>query len=214
MTITKIRVILADDHAIFRQGLRALLQNEREMEIVAESSTGHGTVQLVEQHRPDVVVMDIGMPDMNGLQATTLIHSRFPDARVLILSMSGDEETVEQAIDAGISGYLVKDTVADELISAIREIHRGNAYFSPSISRILLEQKRNAPRARSDDGLTQREIQILQFVADGRTTKEIAHFLGISSKTVDNHRQQIMTKLNIHDMVSLTRYALSKGLVR
>lgn len=214
MTSTKIRVILADDHAIFRQGLRALLQNEREMEIVAESSTGHGTVQLVEQHRPDVVVMDIGMPDMNGLQATTLIHSRFPDARVLILSMSGDEETVEQAIDAGISGYLVKDTVADELISAIREIHRGNAYFSPSISRILLEQKRNAPRARSDDGLTQREIQILQFVADGRTTKEIAHFLGISSKTVDNHRQQIMTKLNIHDMVSLTRYALSKGLVR
>jgi DNA-binding NarL/FixJ family response regulator len=214
MTVEKIRVLLADDHAIFREGLRALLERSTDIQIVGESSTGSETVQLTKKLTPDIVVMDIGMRDLNGVQAASLIHTWNESVKILILSMLSDEESIEQSIKAGASGYLVKDAIAVELITAIRELKRGNAFFSPSVSKILLDQKRNSNGGKKPDSLTFREKEILQYIADGKTTREIADALSISSKTVDNHRQAMMAKLDIHDQVTLTRYALSKGIVK
>jgi DNA-binding NarL/FixJ family response regulator len=158
--------------------------------------------------------MDITMPGLNGLQATSLIKSQHPDIGILVLSMSGDEESIDQAIQAGVNGYLVKETAASELLAAIRELRKGNAFFSPSVSKVLLERERGASDRLSPGSLTYREKVIIQLIADGKTTKEIGGILNISPKTVDKHRQQIMEKLDIHDVASLTRYAITKGIVR
>ena len=208
-----ISVLLADDHTIFREGLRALLGADEGIRIVGEAANSTDAIELATTLKPEIVVMDIMMPDFNGLQATIHILRRAPSVKVIVLSMSSDEEFVAQAIAAGVRGYLVKQTAANELLSAIREVHRGNAFFSPAVSRVLLETHQYAP-ARKPVGLTVREREVLQLVAAGKTSKEIAFQLCISVKTVDKYRGQIMDKLNIHDVAGLTRHAVLKGILK
>lgn len=215
----KITVILADDHTVVRQGLRALLQAEEDVEVVGESDNGRQAVQMVRKLMPDVVVMDIAMPLLNGLDATRQIAREMPSTKVLILSSYSDDEYVHQLTEAGATGYLVKQTAANDLLKAIREAKKGNAYFSPSISRRLLDHYREAvlngsPLRRNGDSLTCRESEVLQLITEGRANKQIAGDLGISIKTVEKHRQQLMNKLNIHDVAGLTRYAISKGIIK
>ena len=214
----KIRVLLVDDHTVVRQGLRALLEAEPDITVVGEAETGRQAVQLAKKHLPEVVVMDIAMPMLNGLEATRQIIKEVPRAKVLMLSSYSDDEYVEQLTEAGAAGYLLKQTAATDLIKAIREANKGNAFFSPAISRRLLQHCRDAftnpglTQKRSNP-LTSRESEVLQLIAEGRANKQIAAELCISIKTVEKHRQQVMNKLNIHDVAGLTRYAISKGIV-
>jgi DNA-binding NarL/FixJ family response regulator len=214
----KITVLLADDHIVVRQGLRALLVAEEDIEIVGEADNGREAVQLVKKFLPDVVVMDIAMPVLNGLEATRQITRAVPSTKVLVLSSYSDDEYVQQLTEAGAAGYLVKQTAANELLKAIREAHRGNAYFSPAIAKRLRDHCRNAlaggqPLRRRTDYLTAREAEVLQLIAEGRANKQIAAELCISIKTVEKHRQQVMNKLGIHDVAGLTRHAIAKGII-
>jgi DNA-binding NarL/FixJ family response regulator len=214
----KINVLLADDHTVVRQGLRSLLAAEEDIEIVGEAETGRQAVQMAKKLLPDVVVMDIAMPLLNGLEATRQITKELPSIKVLILSSYNDDEYVQQLTEAGAVGYLIKQSAANDLLKAIREAHKGNAFFSPSISRRLLERYRQAfatgqPVRKTAEHLTSRESETLQLIAEGKANKQIAAELCISIKTVEKHRQQVMNKLNIHDVAGLTRYALSKGII-
>jgi DNA-binding NarL/FixJ family response regulator len=214
----KIRVILAEDHTVVRQGLRALLAAEDDIEIVGEAENGRQAIQLVKKLLPDVAVIDIAMPVLNGLEATRQITRTVPSTKVLILSSYSDDDYVHQLTEAGAAGYLVKQTAANELLKAIREAHRGNAYFSPSIAKRLRDHCRAAfvsgqPVHRRSDYLTTREAEVLQLIAEGRANKQIAAELCISIKTVEKHRQQVMNKLGIHDVAGLTRHAISKGII-
>lgn len=213
-SVKKIKIILADDHTIFREGLRALLENEHDIEIIGETSNGANAVELAREKKPDVIVMDITMPELNGLLATSKIKSFRPETGVVILTMSEDEELVEQAIQAGVNGYLVKETASSDLLAAIREVNKGNAFFSPSVSKVLLAKKQNILTPGSVPQLTFREKEVLQLIAGSKTNKEIGVLLNISPKTVDGHRQQIMEKLDIHDIAGLTRYAIQKGFLK
>jgi DNA-binding NarL/FixJ family response regulator len=212
--LKKITVTLADDHAIFRQGLKALLEAERDIEVIGEASNGREAIELVMEKAPDVVVMDITMPDITGIQAADIIKTRLSAAKIIILSMYGDEEYVDQAIQSGVDAYLVKDTVAGELIKAIREVVKGNAFFSPSVSTILRDRQKRQLEHDNPGELTLREKEVLQFVTAGKTSREIGEILNISPRTVDKHRQQVMEKLDVRDIAGLTRYALGKGLIR
>lgn len=214
----KIKVLLADDHTVVRQGLRALLEAEPDITVVGEAETGRLALRLTLKLLPDVVLMDMAMPLLNGLEATRQIIKEVPATKVLILSSYSDDEYVHQVTEAGAAGYLLKQTAATDLIRAIRECKSGNAFFSPAISKRLLEQCREAfmrgvPAATRTDRLTSREAEVLQMVAEGKINKQIAAELCISVKTVDKHRQELMKKLNIHDVAGLTRYALSKGII-
>ncbi|SDS41138.1 response regulator transcription factor [Opitutus sp. GAS368] len=214
----KTTVLLADDHTVLRQGLRALLAAEPDMEVVGEADNGRQAVQLVQKFLPDVVVMDIAMPLLNGLEATRQITREVPSTRVIMLSSYSDDEYVEQLTDAGAIGYLLKQTAATDLLKAIREAKQGNAYFSPAISRRMLDHYRQAfmsgqPIRKAGESLTSRECEVLQLIAEGKTNKQIAAELCISIKTVEKHRQQVMNRLNIHDIAGLTRYAIAKGLI-
>jgi len=214
----KIKVLLVDDHTVVRQGLRVLLEAEQDIAIVAEAETGRQAVQLARKHSPDVIVMDIAMPNLNGLEATRQILKETPNAKVLVLSSYGDDEYVHQLTEAGAAGYLLKQTAATDLIKAIREARKGNAFFSPSISKRLLDHYREAflrgvPVKKRTDLLTSRESEVLQLIAEGKPNKQIASDLCISIKTVEKHRQQLMNKLNIHEVAGLTRYAISKGVI-
>lgn len=214
----QIKVLLADDHVVVRQGLRALLMSEEDIEIVGEADNGRQAMQLVKKLMPDVVVMDIAMPVLNGLEATRQITRGAPTTKVLILSSYSDDEYVQQLTEAGAAGYLVKQTAANELVKAIREAHKGNAFFSPSIAKRLRDQCREAfvsgqPVKRRSDYLTTREAEVLQLIAEGRANKQIAAELCISIKTVEKHRQQVMNKLGIHDVAGLTRHAIAKGII-
>ena len=214
----KITVLLADDHTVLRQGLRALLVAEADIEVVGEADNGRQAVQLVRKFLPDVVVMDIAMPLLNGLEATRQITREVPSTRVIMLSSYSDDEYVEQLTDAGAIGYLLKQTAATDLLKAIREAKQGNAYFSPAISRRMLDHYRQAfmsgqPIRKAGESLTSRECEVLQLIAEGKTNKQIAAELCISIKTVEKHRQQVMNRLNLHDIAGLTRYAIAKGLV-
>src|SRR5881396_1875009 len=215
----KITVLLADDHIVVRQGLRALLVAEGDIEIVGEADNGRQAVQLVKKLLPDVVVMDIAMPILNGLEATRQIVRTVPSTKVLVLSSYSDDEYVQQLTEAGAAGYLVKQTAANDLLKAIREAHKGNAYFSPAIAKRLRDQCRQAfahsghPVRKRTDYLTTREAEVLQLIAEGRANKQIAAELCISIKTVEKHRQQVMNKLGIHDVAGLTRHAISKGII-
>ena len=216
--MAKIRVLLVDDHTVVRQGLRVLLEAEPDITVAGEAETGRQAVQMTKQLRPDVVVMDIAMPTLNGLEATRQIIKEVPAAKVLILSSYNDEEYVHQLTEAGAAGYLLKQTAAAELIKGVREARKGNAYFSPAISKRLLDHYRSAflkgaPVRKRTDFLTSRESEVLQLIAEGRPNKQIAAELCISIKTVEKHRQQVMNKLHIHDVAGLTRYALSKGII-
>ena len=213
----KISVLLVDDHTVVRQGLRALLSAEEDMEVRGEAENGRQAVQLAKKLLPDVIVMDVAMPLLNGLEATRQINKALPNAKVLVLTSYGDDDCVAQMMDAGAAGYLIKQTAANDLLKAIREVYRGNAFFSPAIARRLRDQCREAfttgqsPRKATE--LTSREGEVLQLIAEGFSNKQIASELSISIKTVEKHRQQVMNKLNIHDVAGLTRYAISKGMI-
>ena len=213
-----IRVVLADDHTVVRQGLRTLLEAEEDISVVGESENGHQAVQLAKGLQPDVIVMDIAMPSLNGLEATRQITRESPAPRVLILSSYSDDEYVQQLTEAGASGYLVKQSAGPDLVKAIREAKKGNAFFSPIISRRLLDHHRRASSAgqplKKGSVLTPREMQVLQLIAEGHANRQIADKLCISIKTVEKHRQEVMNKLDIHDVASLTRYAVSRGIVQ
>ncbi len=214
----KIRVILADDHVVVRQGLRALLSAEDDIEIVGEADNGRQAVQLVRKLSPDVALIDIAMPVLNGLEATRQITKGCPSTRVLVLSTYGDDEYVQKLVGAGAAGYLVKQSAANDLLKAIRETHRGNSFFSATVARNMRNLRadglngENAP-ARQEDALTTREAEVLQLIAEGMANKQIAAELGISIKTVEKHRQQVMNKLGIHDVAGLTRFAITKGII-
>jgi DNA-binding NarL/FixJ family response regulator len=213
----KITVILADDHTVVRQGLRALLETEQDMSVVGEAENGRQAVQMTKRLQPDVIVMDIAMPSLNGLEATRQVNRESPKTKVLILSSYSDDEYVQQLTDAGAAGYLVKQTAAQDLVAAIREAKKGNAFFSPAISKRLLEHYRatigKPPSEKKTTKLTPREMEVLQLIAEGLANKQIAGELFISIKTVEKHRQQLMNKLDIHDVAGLTRYAISKGVI-
>jgi DNA-binding NarL/FixJ family response regulator len=214
----KIRVLLADDHTVVRQGLRALLESEPDIAVIAEAETGRQAMDLANNLQPDVVIMDIAMPQLNGVEATRQITRETPGVKVLILSSYDDDEYLQQLTEAGARGYLVKQTAAADLVKAVHEVWRGDSSFSPSISKRLLDHCREAfiqgkqPHEQINT-LTAREAQVLQLIAEGRANKQIAGDLSISIKTVEKHRQQLMNKLNIHDIAGLTRYALQKGVI-
>ena len=214
----KITVLLVDDHTLMRQGVRALLQAQSDIAIVGEAGTGRQAVERTKVLKPDVVVMDIAMPLLNGLEATRRILKQNPSSRVLILSSYGDDEYVHQLTEAGAAGYLLKDSAVTDLVKAIREAHQGRSYFSPPIARRLMEHfrerlVRGVPVRKRTDLLTPRETEVLQLIAEGKANKQMAGELGLGIKTIEHHRQQVMKKLNIHDIATLTRYALSKGIV-
>jgi DNA-binding NarL/FixJ family response regulator len=213
----RISVLLVDDHEVVRQGLRALLGAEEDMEVVGEAENGRQAVRLAGEMRPDVVIMDVAMPMLNGLEATRQIVRSLPETRVLVLSTYGQEDYVRQVTRAGAAGYLIKHTAADELLKAIRQVHDGNAYFSPGITQSLRERGRESVERETDSttavALTSREAEVLQLIAEGFANKQVASELGISVKTVEKHRQQVMNKLKIHDIAGLTRYAVHNGLV-
>lgn len=214
----KIRVLLADDHTVVRQGLRALLVAEGDIEIVGEAENGRQAIQLAKKLLPDVAVIDIAMPVLNGLEATRQITRAIPTTKVLILSTYCDDEYVQQLTEAGAAGYLVKQTAATDLLKGIREAQKGNAFFSPAIAKRLRDHCRvafagGAAVKRRNHYLTSREAEVLQLIAEGRANKQIAAELCISIKTVEKHRQQVMNKLNIHDVAGLTRHAIAKGII-
>jgi len=214
----RITVLLADDHMIVREGLRALLEAEGDIEVVGEAQTGRQAIQLAKRLRPSVVVMDIAMPLLNGLEATRRILKAVSNTRVLILSAHGDDEYIRQAIMLGAAGYLIKQTSADLLSRAIREVQKGNTFFSPSIANRLhslsVESPDGCPVLKTrNTALTSRELEVLQLVAEGKANKQVARELGISIKTVEKHRQHLMSKLDLHDTAGLTRYAISAGII-
>lgn len=213
----KISVLLVDDHTVVRQGLRALLKAEEDIEVIGEAENGRQAVALARKTPPDVVVMDVAMPMLNGLEATRQILKSCSNTKVLVLTSYSDDECVQQLMQAGATGYLIKQTAANDLLKAIREVQKGNAFFSPSVAKRLRDQCREAfnsgSSTRKPGELTSREAEVLQLIAEGFSNKQIAAELCISIKTVEKHRQQVMNKLNIHDVAGLTRYALSRGMV-
>jgi len=212
----KIRVLLADDHAVLRAGLRALLSAEPDIEVVGEAADGQEAVALVERLKPDVVVMDITMPRLDGLRATRQITTHHPEIRVLVLTMHAEEQYLLQVLEAGGSGYVVKNSADRDLLEAIRVVHRGEAFLYPSATRMLLEAYRRSERP--GDGrehvLTEREEEVLRLTAEGYSNTEIAQRIYLSPKTVDTYRQRIMEKLGLHHRAELVRYALEHGLLR
>jgi DNA-binding NarL/FixJ family response regulator len=216
--MNRITVLLAEDHQIVREGLRALLEQERDIHVVGEAATGREAVQLTRKHHPAVVVMDIAMPLLNGLEATRQIRQDFPDTKVLILSAHSDNAYVEQVALLGAAGFLLKQTSSDNLATAIREVHKGNTFFSPAISQRLRSRDQasldhQGRLKKKTNQLSSRESEVLQLIAEGKANKQVAAELGVSFKTVDKHRQHLMTKLNIHDIAGLTRYAIAEGII-
>jgi DNA-binding NarL/FixJ family response regulator len=211
----QIKVLLAEDHTLVRAGIRALVQKLEEVEVIAEAGDGREAIRLIETHHPDVVLMDIAMSGLNGLEATARITKEFPNVRVIILSMHANEEYVLQALRAGAVGYLLKDAGTAELELAIRSVAREETYLSPAISKHVVSDyvRRMGGEPSSLERLTRRQREILQLIAEGHSTQEIAQMLSISVKTVETHRSQLMERLDIHDVASLVRYAIRVGLV-
>jgi DNA-binding NarL/FixJ family response regulator len=214
----RITVLMADDHQIVREGLRRILEAERDLEVICEASTGREAVEMVRKMHPDIVVMDIAMPLLNGLEATRQIRAADPNAKVLILSAHNDDAYVERAMEVGASGYLIKQTSAHFLGEAIRELRKGNTYFSPSISERMNHRTKSSVNRKGvtktkNIRMTSRETEVLQLVAEGKSNKQVAEELGISVKTVEKHRDHLMQKLGIHDTAGLTRYAIEAGVI-
>ena len=213
----KLRILLADDHVVMRTGLRALLERQPNLEIVGESENGRETIDLVASLKPDVVVMDVGMPVLNGIEATKSIVTEHPNTAVVILSMHVDESYVMRALKAGARGYLLKDSAPADLLSAIQAVSQNKSFFSPKVSRILAEDYVRVLRQKgavdSYDLLTSREREILQLLAEGKANKEVALALNISPYTVETHRSHILEKLNLHNPAELILYAVRKGII-
>jgi two-component system, NarL family, response regulator NreC len=209
------KILLADDHKIIREGLRSLLERQPDMEVVAEAQDGLSTVRLTHKLLPDVVIMDIGMPEMNGIDATRQIVTEIQGVKVIALSMHSDRRFVLQMLKAGASGYLLKDSAFEELILAIHTVTANQPYLSPKITDVVVkEYLGNLSKNESTvfTVLTAREREVLQLLAEGKATKQIATSLHVSVKTIETHRQQIMEKLNIHSVAELTKYAIREGL--
>jgi len=216
-----ITVLLADDHTLVRAGFAGILRDIPGVEVVAEAGDGRRALQLIREHQPDIVLMDIGMPGLNGLEATACVAKDYPDVCVIILSMHTAEEYVLQALHVGARGYLVKDADPDELKLAVQSVAEGKTYLSPAISRPVIEAYLNRTQQGSGQVdalspfqvLTPRQRQVLQLIAEGHTSQDVARILNISSKTVEKHRYDIMDRLDIHDLARLVRYAVRVGLV-
>jgi DNA-binding NarL/FixJ family response regulator len=213
-----ITVLLAEDHQIVREGFRSLLEHERDIKVVGEAETGRQAVQLTRKLRPEVVVMDIAMPLLNGLEATRQILKAVPATKVLILSAHSDDAYVKDATESGAMGFLLKQTSSHSVSQAIREVQKGNRFFSPSIAKRVHDQYQKSPAGgrllkKRSARLSSREVEILQLIAEGKANKETAAELGISIKTVEKHREHLMAKLDIHDTAGLTRHAIAAGII-
>jgi len=212
--MTPVRVLLADDHALVRAGIRALLQGLEGVTVVAEAGNGSEVLELARKHRPDVVLLDISMPGLGGLEASAQLKQELPGVRVVMLSMHANEEYVLQSLRAGAAGYMLKDSATAELEFALKAVMQGETYLSPPISKQVVEgyvQRVGAEQPAPD--LTPRQRQVLQLIAEGHSTKEIAYRLELSVKTVETHRAQLMERLQIRDIAGLVRYAIRNGLV-
>ena len=210
------RVLIADDHQIMRQGLRSMIENETDFECVAEAEDGLEAVRLARQLHPDVVIMDIAMPNLNGIEATKQIKAELPDVEVIVLSMHATRAYVAQVLHAGAAGYLLKDSPFEDLIAALRSVSAGQMYLSPAVARGTALGKPTSDASQSDfalrERLTHREIQVLQMIGEGKSTKDIAARLTLSVKTVETHPKQIMDKLAIRSIAGLTKYCIREGL--
>ena len=209
------KILLADDHTILREGLRSLIDGLPDMEVIGEASNGREAVQVAVQKRPDVVVMDVNMPDLNGIEATRQLLKELPDVKVIGLSMYSDKRFVAGMLSAGASGYMLKSNAFDELSSALKTVISGGVYLNPKVAAVvagdyrerMLKEKRDIVHI-----LTAREREVLQLIAEGRSSKDIASSLHVSEKTVHSHRQNIMEKLNLHSIAELTKYAIREGI--
>lgn len=210
-----VRIILADDHKIMREGLRALLAKQKEIEVIAEADSGRGVIELCSQLHPDVVVIDISMPDLNGIDAARQITRDAPDIKVIALSMHSDKKYVKEMLSAGASGYLLKDAAFEELGMAIATVLKNKTYLSPQITDTVVKDyvNENVPKdSIASTALSAREREVLQLIAEGKSTRDIAAKLYVSVKTVETHRKQIMDKLGLNSIAELTKYAIREGL--
>ncbi len=213
---SKIRILIADDHTLLRNGICAILEDEQDMIIVGEANDGREAVRLASQLKPNVVLMDIAMPLLNGLEATRQIKREHPEINVLVLTMYDNEEYFRKMLEVGASGYIIKRAAATELVSAIRAVYNGEAVLSPAITRLLLEDYLNHDlRSEKEDpnALSSREREVLQLIAEGKTSREIAEILNLSVKTVQSHRTSLMQKLDLHDRGELIKYAIQKKII-
>jgi two-component system response regulator NreC len=212
----KIRILIADDHTIVRDGIRSLFEDEPDLEVIGEAEDGRSAVQLTNQLEPDVVIMDIAMPLLNGLEATRQIKRNKSNVKVLVLTMHDNEEYIRQVLASGAAGYVLKDTAAKELIGAIRAVYKGESILSPAITRLVIEDYLRWGDVQTKDatnGLTSREREVLQLIAEGYKNKEIAEILSISIKTVQAHRSNLMNKLDLHNRGELIKYAIQKKII-
>jgi DNA-binding NarL/FixJ family response regulator len=211
------KILLVDDHALFREGIRALLSAESDIEVVGEAADGLRAIELAEKLSPDIIVMDLVMPGMNGMQAAQKLHDKYPEMKILILSMYDDDEYIRQILKAGASGYVLKRAASEDLLRAIRDVGKGGSALHPTVAAKLI--KDYVRRTKSTDygdlgsALTARESEVLKLVAEGHTNQQIADILGLGRKTVDTHRTNIMRKLDLHDVTALVKYALKRGLI-
>lgn len=206
------RIVLADDHALVRQGIKSLLEREG-MQVIAEAGDGQEAVRHAESLHPDIVVMDIGMPTLNGMDAARELGRCCPKTKPILLTQHDEDQYVSEALDAGVKGYVLKNQVASDLLLAIQQVLKGQVYLSPGISGAVMAAYRSKAR-RPVDPLTARERQVLQLIAEGKSTKDIASLLGVSVKTAESHRSRLMQKLDIHETASLVRYAVKRGLIQ
>ncbi len=212
----KIPVLLIEDHTMVRQGLRRLLETNPDVRIVGEVGNGRAALEAAERLRPAVAIMDISLPGLNGIEVTRQLARIVPDTKVLILSMHADEAYVRQSLQAGATGYLLKDADEQDLHRAVMALSVGGSYFSPSVSRVVLEGYLNQGRQPADElgALSDREREVLQLVAEGKSNKQVAHALDVAVSTVESHRKHIMEKLNLHNTAEMVRFAVRKGIVQ
>src|SRR5271169_5859111 len=216
--MAKTRIMLADDHTLFRQGIRTLISAEADMEVVGEASNGGDAVEKATELRPDVVLMDVSMPGLSSFEATRQIRKGRPETKVLFLTMYDDEDYLAECMEAGASGYLLKDSPSEQLVSAIGEVHRGGSFLSPRMLSHLVDdfrsRVRSATRQPRFNTLTRRELEILKFLAEGNSVKEIACTLDLSVKTIEAHKFNLMRKLDIHNKAQLVQYAIQKKIIQ